>query len=107
MEDTNNNNLHNSEEGKYRIFELFTESIGYLRIVLTPLMIGLVIGAVVYFTDPTTIRLILAIAIAILGLVIGIIWANKHWKGNGTMRFISRINATPDLDNPEKSDKPI
>lgn len=100
-------NLNKPENKINKYFDLFTESIGWFRIVLTPLLFGLVIGAVVYFTDPTTIKLILAIVIAISGLVIGIIWANKHWKGNGTIRFISRINASPKLDKPEENDKQL
>lgn len=103
-----NKDFNKSEKGIFRIFEWFTESIGWLQIVMSPLILGLVIGAVVYFSRPTTIRLVTGIVIAIAGLVIGIIWANKQWRGKGTIWFISRIIATPELDNTEEEkDKTI
>jgi hypothetical protein len=46
-------------------------------------------------------------AVIILGLLIGILWANKIWKTKGTISFLSQISATPDLDNlsDKKEDK--
>jgi hypothetical protein len=73
-----------------------------LQIVASSFLIGLAIGAVIYFSDPTTIRLIIGIAVATAGLVIGIIWAIKQWRGKGTIWFMSRIMATPELDNPDE-----
>lgn len=43
---------------------------------------------------------------ATIGLVIGIIWATRQWKGKGTIWFMSRIMATPELDNPDEEVKP-
>lgn len=99
------NNTPKSEEGIFRIFELIAESIGWLQIVASPLLIGLIMGAFIYFPNPTVTRLVLGITVAILGLVIGIIWATKQWKGKGTIRFMSRIMATPELDNPDNEKK--
>jgi hypothetical protein len=95
------------------VFEYITEIIGWLQIVASPLLTGLGIGAFIYFSDPTLLRLIIAIIISTIGLVIGIIWANKIWKTKGTVWFISQVSATPDLDNlnmnqedKNKTDKP-
>lgn len=82
-----------------KVFEYITEIIGWLQIVASPLLIGLGIGAFIYFSDPTLLRLIIAIIISIIGLVVGIIWANKIWKTKGTVWFMSQVSATPDLDN--------
>ncbi len=81
------------------VFEYITEIIGWLQIVASPLLIGLGIGGFIYFSDPTLLRLIIAIIISTIGLVIGIIWANKIWKTKGTVWFMSQVSATPDLDN--------
>lgn len=95
----------------YKIFEWITEAIGWLQIVASPLLIGLGIGAFVYFQNPTTTRLVIGISFATLGLIIGILWATKIWKTNGTIWFMSRIMATPELDkkeneiNSEKADE--
>ncbi|KIA82569.1 hypothetical protein OA84_10435 [Kaistella solincola] len=96
-------NIQKTDGGIFRIFELITESIGWLQIVASPLLIGLIVGAIIYFPDPTTTRLAL---VATLGLVIGVIWATKQWKGKGTIWFMSRIMATPELDKPDEEVKP-
>ena len=81
-----------------RVFEFITEAFGWLRIVASPTIIGLGIGALIYVPSPTLTRMMLAIAIGLAGLIVGIIWANKRWKGKGTMWFLSQTNSTPDLD---------
>jgi drug/metabolite transporter (DMT)-like permease len=83
----------------HRVFEYIMEIIGWLQIVASPLLIGLGIAAFIYFPNPSETRLIIAIIVAVLGLVIGIVWANRIWKTKGTMWFVSQISATPDLDN--------
>ena len=86
----------------FKVIEFIIEVIGWFRIVAGPFFLGLVIGAIVYFPDPTTIKLITGIGIAILGLCIGIYWAIKAWKNGGTIKLLSRISATPELDNLEE-----
>lgn len=86
----------------HKVFEYTMEVIGWLQIVASPLLIGLGLGAAVYFTNPTLTRLIIALIISVFGLIVGIIWANKIWKTKGTMWFISQVSATPDLDNLDK-----
>ena len=75
------------------------EIIGWLQIVASPFLIGLGIGAFIYFPDPTLTNLIIAIVISLVGLILGIIWATKIWKTKGTVWFMSRLSATPELDN--------
>ncbi|MBF8457669.1 hypothetical protein IV494_10810 [Kaistella sp. G5-32] len=84
-----------------KFFELITESIGWLQIVASPFLIGICIGSFIYFPNQTSTRLVLGVIIATLGLVIGIIWATKAWKGKGTIWTISRVMATPELDEPD------
>lgn len=86
-------------------FELITESIGWLQIVASPFLIGIIIGALIYFPNPSSITLILGIIVVILGLFLGIMWANKEWKGKGTIWFMSRVMATPELDNLDTQNK--
>lgn len=100
-----NNNIQKTDRGIFRIFELITESIGWLQIVAFPLFIGVIIGAIIYFPNPTTTRLVLGIIVATLGLVIGVIWATKQWKRKGTIWFMSRIMASPELDKPDEEVK--
>ena len=97
--------IQKTDGGIFRVFDLITESIGWLQIVASPLLIGLIIGAVIYFPKPTMTRFVLGIFVATIGLVIGIIWATKQWKGKGTIWFMSRIMATPELDKPDEEVK--
>jgi hypothetical protein len=85
-------------KGKKNLFELFTEIAGWLQIVASPFLIGLVAGAFVYFPKPGIARLIIAILIATTGLCIGIVWANRIWRKKGTIHFMSEIISTPELD---------
>ncbi len=86
----------------YKIFHYGMEIIGWIRIVACPFLIALSVAALIYFTNPTTATMIVGGIILFTGLVIGIIWANRIWKTKGTIRFISSISATPELDhNPE------
>ena len=86
-------------EIKMSFFEYVFEIIGWLQIVASPLLLGSITGLVIYLSNPGTLRLILGISVATLGLIIGIIIATKAWKKKGTMHFVSRIMATPELDN--------
>jgi hypothetical protein len=95
-----------AENGILRIFELITESMGWLQIVAAPLLIGLVVAAIIYYPNPTTTRLVLGIFAAALGLIVGIIWATKQWKGKGTIWLISRTMSTPELDKQEEVIEP-
>ncbi len=87
--------------GKKSLFDLFTELIGWLQVFASPFLIGLLIGAIIYFTKPNTLRFIVAISIAIAGFVTGIVWATRVWKKKGTVHFMSKIMATPELDKKE------
>lgn len=83
----------------FQVLETIMKVISWFRIVLSPLFIGLAIGAFVYLPNPSNTRLAIGITIISLSLIIGIIWATKIWKSKeGTIWFISRISATPDLD---------
>lgn len=88
----------------HKIFEFLAEAFGWLMIVASPFLIGLIIGAVIYFSDPTEVRLIAGISFAAIGLIVGILWATKIWRSKrGTIGFLSRIMATPELDNEENN----
>ena len=93
--------VQNNENGKGRLsfFELVIEVIGWLQIVASPLLAGIIIGALIYFSGPSALRLVIAIIVALAGLIVGIVFATRVWKNSGTNHFVSRIMATPELDN--------
>lgn len=86
-----------------KIFELITELIGWFQIAASPFLIGLMIGSAVYFRNQTMTNLIIGICIAVLGLITGIILATKKIKSKkGTVWFLSRTMATPELDKKDE-----
>ena len=89
---------------KKSLFDLFTELIGWLRIVASPFLVGLIIGAFIYFPKPNTSRFIIALLIVTLSLVTGIVWATRVWRKKGTVHFMSKIIATPELDKPKNQE---
>lgn len=87
-----------------KIFEIITEIVGWIQIVLSPTLIGIAFGFGVYYNFTNLTGIIIGILIAVIGLITGIIWATKKFKTTGTIHFMSRISATPELDNVEKSE---
>lgn len=83
-------------------FDYFTEVIGWIEIVVSPFLLTGIIGFLIYVANPNTTRLIIAIGITFAGLTAGIVFATKIWKKRGTINFVSRISASPELDNIEE-----
>jgi hypothetical protein len=44
----------------------------------------------------------LGTSVTLIGLIVGIIWATKVWKKKGTVHFMSRVMATPELDKKDE-----
>ena len=80
-----------------KVIEFILELIGWVQIVLFPLLIGFFLGAVVYYYQRDEVGLVLGIIVAFIGLIAGIILATRIWKKKGTVSFLSRIRATPEL----------
>jgi hypothetical protein len=90
----------------FKIFELMTEIIGWLEIMISPTLICGMIGVGVYFYFQNFVAKIIGISIAAIGLLIGIIWATKIFKSKkGTVHFMSRLSATPELDKEIEEEK--
>lgn len=89
----------------HKLFELITEIIGWILIVLSPTLLGGIIGFVVYLQFENPLGIVLASLILLIGIIIGSIWATKKFKTTGTIHFLSRISATPELDNLATIDK--
>ena len=86
---------------KRNFFDYLTEVIGWIQIVISPLLLTGMIGLFIYLSNPSILRLFIAIGITTIGLIVGIIFATKKWKAGGTINFISNVSASPELDNLE------
>lgn len=83
----------------FKLLEKITELIGWFQIVISPTLLGLGIGCIVYFNFQNLAGLISGIIISIIGLIFGIVLATKKFKTTGTIHFLSRVSATPELNN--------
>jgi hypothetical protein len=88
----------------HKIFEIITEVVGWIQIVLSPTLLGIAFGFGIYYNFPNLTGMIIGILIIVIGLIIGIVLATKKFKTTGTIHFLSRISATPELDNLEKAE---
>ncbi len=79
-------------------FEFFTEAVGWIQIVLSPFLIGSILGFFIYKIWPNNAVLALAIILSVIGLIIDIYIANKKWKNGGTLNFLSNIDSAKDLE---------
>jgi hypothetical protein len=95
--------METKEKYMFKLFELITESIGWLQIAASPFLISAGIGIILYFSIPGITTLIIGSCITLIGLALGIYLATKAWKGNGTVSFLSRVSATPELDGKENN----
>lgn len=82
----------------HKFFEVAMEIWGWIRIMLSPLLGGCLIGLAIYYYYPTVVSMVIGIFLVLVGLIVGILLATRIWKKYGTMRFLSRISATPELD---------
>jgi hypothetical protein len=82
----------------HKAFEFITELIGWIQIVLSPTLIGMLLGLIFYGNFQNQTGIIIGFLLVGIGFVIGIIWATKKFKTTGTINFLSKISSTPDLD---------
>lgn len=87
-----------SDDTFLKSIEWITSSIGWFQIFISPFALGLIIGLVIYLLNPSWISLLIGGTVTIIGLIFGIKWANRKWKSPGTVEYMSKIIATPELD---------
>ena len=90
----------NQPKDIFWILESMTEVVGWLQIVASISVLGGIFGGIIYLIIPNTIGFILGVIVASIGIVFSMFYATKIWKKRGTVNFISRISATPELDEP-------
>lgn len=89
------------------IFDKILELIAWLRIFISPLLIGVFICVLIWFNTEAVFLKVIALIILLIGFVLGIYFAEKVRKNTGTQAFISIINSSPDLDSINNSKQSI
>ncbi len=89
--DTNPNQIN--KKNKKDFFNLFLEVFGFIRIVASPFLIGIAIGFGVYISKPDSVGFIIAISIASIGLIVGIM-GDKNLEKEKYNRLYNNCNIT-------------
>ena len=84
-----------------KLFEKILKLNAFAEIIGSPLIFGLVIGFVIYKKLNSLRGLIIGIAVAAISLIIGIIIALRINKKRDVVELVSRVSASPELDNLE------
>ena len=85
-------------------FETIIEVVSYIKIVLSPLLVGVLFGIIAYAYIGEQAGIIIGFCLALVGLIAGILlaqWARK--KSGSAEAFNSVIHASPDIDEIIKS----
>lgn len=88
-----------------KIVEKLVAALFWLQIAAAPSVLAVFLGIIVHYYLPNPLGWIAAIAIVVSGIIGGILLANWAAKKYGTIAFISRVSASPELDNLEEKEK--
>lgn len=80
------------------LLEYISEIVGWIQIFISPLIVGSIIGTIVYYFKQDTFGLIIGGIVCFVGFIFGIILANRSWKNGGTVNFLSKVISTSDID---------
>lgn len=81
-----------------KIFDL----IAWIKIFLSPFIIGLVIGAYLWLSNENNYLMqLLSLGVIAIGIAGGIALAERARKKHGTQEFMATIYRTPELDKEE------
>lgn len=87
------------QQEKLSNFEKGIEWINWFKIVLSPTILFGSIGVILKFSlENETLGNYLFALCLVLGITVGILWANSVKKKHGTTHFTSRTDASPDID---------
>ncbi|RYE55950.1 MAG: hypothetical protein EOP48_09090 [Sphingobacteriales bacterium] len=82
-----------------KVLEFIPKAIAWLQIATPSSLLGIGLGAAIYFYQPSWLTLTVAIFLCTIGIAAGAIWATKVHRRRGTVDFMSRVIATPELDS--------
>jgi membrane associated rhomboid family serine protease len=89
----------------FKFFRQLTSLFAWLQIVISPILIGAIIGMILYTFLMKPINFLLAVIVSIGGFIVGIIWAEKVRKKTGTVEYMSKAISIPEVDNNIEVDK--
>jgi hypothetical protein len=95
------------EEFEKNWFSRWIEGLGWVLIFLCPFLAFGALGLLAFFALGIWLGVFIGAFLLLIGIILGYLFAQWVNKRMGTMFFISRVSATPQLDHKEKKqDRP-
>ncbi|MBH8557592.1 hypothetical protein [Hymenobacter negativus] len=88
-----------------KIIEWLLSALAWLQIFISPVIIGVIIGLIIWLNMHNNWGLSAAIIIALISCGIGIDFAEKARRDKGTIEFMSRNIAHPELRGKESTNE--
>ena len=89
-----------------KIIELLLSLLAWLQLFISPALIGSFLGLVVWLNWRTSWGLSTGLGLALVGCAVGVIFAEKARRGKGTIEFMSRNIAHPELREKKLTNDP-
>ena len=87
-----------------KFIERLLSAVAWLQIFVSPVVIGAITGGIIWLALRGSRGIVLGAASVLIGCVAGIAFAEKARKGKGTIEFISRNIAHPELHEKKLTD---
>lgn len=87
----------------FKFIEKIVEFIGWLQLFVFPIIFSCVLGGILFYYNPFGFGLTLFVLSIVLGLIVGVWYANRVHKKEGTVNHLSTILRMPELE--QKDDK--
>ncbi len=88
-----------------KFLRIFVEVLGWLVITLSGTILGGFLMIILTFTTNSEFGFKLGLCFIPAGLILGAIWATRMWRKHGTVWFLSRLIAHPELDERYKAER--
>jgi ABC-type transport system involved in cytochrome c biogenesis permease subunit len=83
------------------ILSFLIELFGWVKIVLSPTLAAALIAGLILYNNQDERGITIALSVIAIGFIVGVVWAVFIWRKYGTINFLSRVSATPELDQKE------
>jgi uncharacterized membrane protein len=81
-----------------KIVEQIIEAVFFLKVFISPVLIGIVISFFIVMGLDSSVGNIIAMMVMLLSLYIGYIWASKAKKKYGSSNYYSKLNTSETID---------
>ena len=81
------------------MLEKMFKAVAWLQVAVVPGVIGAGLGLLTWFGIRGTWGVLCGLMLMVVGLSIGVIWANKVSRKHGSVEFMTKVSSTPELDD--------